>query len=203
MPEQSDYPADFDGRDPSVTRWLVEFEQGDQAAAKRLWEFLRQRLLQSAKKEVDRAPRPTYDEEDVAQSAFHTLCDVIKEDRYSITDRDELWRLAIAITVNKARNRTRHENRIRRGGGFKHADDGNAFLNDLVSREPPADVALIMEEECQRLLSRLQQRDVQLVALLKVEGYTDKEVAGFLGCTRRSVQRRLALIRDLWAEEVA
>jgi DNA-directed RNA polymerase specialized sigma24 family protein len=61
----------------------------------------------------------------------------------------------------------------------------------------------MMQEECQRLLGRLKKRDVQLVALLKVDGYTNEEVANRLGCTRRSVQRRLELIRHIWGEDVA
>ena len=59
----------------------------------------------------------------------------------------------------------------------------------------------MMQEECQLLLTRLEKRDVQLVAVLKVEGYTNEEVAQQLGCSRRAVQRRLNIIRNLWANE--
>jgi DNA-directed RNA polymerase specialized sigma24 family protein len=48
----------------------------------------------------------------------------------------------------------------------------------------------------------LERREVQLVALLRVEGYTNEEIAQQLGCTRRSVQRRINLIREVWAEEI-
>jgi DNA-directed RNA polymerase specialized sigma24 family protein len=44
--------------------------------------------------------------------------------------------------------------------------------------------------------------EIQQVALLKVDGYTNDEIAQQLGCTRRTVQRRLNLIRDVWAEEL-
>ena len=35
----------------------------------------------------------------------------------------------------------------------------------------------------------------------RVEGYTNDEIASKLGCTRRTVQRRLNLIRDLWQRD--
>jgi DNA-directed RNA polymerase specialized sigma24 family protein len=35
-----------------------------------------------------------------------------------------------------------------------------------------------------------------------VEGYTAAEIAGRLRCSQRTVERKLQMIRDLWAEEV-
>jgi DNA-directed RNA polymerase specialized sigma24 family protein len=36
-----------------------------------------------------------------------------------------------------------------------------------------------------------------------VEGYTNEEIAGRLGCVVRSVERKLQRIRILWAEVTA
>jgi DNA-directed RNA polymerase specialized sigma24 family protein len=58
-----------------------------------------------------------------------------------------------------------------------------------------------MAEECQRLLNRLGDRDLQAVALLRLEGYSVEEVADRLGCAPRSVKRKLALIRTVWDKE--
>ena len=60
----------------------------------------------------------------------------------------------------------------------------------------------IMQEECKRLLSLLEKRELKLLALLKVEGYTNQEIAEQLGCSRRTIQRRLDMIRDIWIEEL-
>ena len=188
---------------PSVTRWLHELRQGDEFAAKRLWEFLHKRLLLLARKEVNRGSPTAYDEEDVALSAFSALCHSIQQGSYGeISDRGELWQLLAVIALNKARNKARDENRLRRGGGVSRIQMTNDLLENVASASVDPALATLMQDECQRLLGKLQKREVQMVALLKMEGYTNEEVAQQLGCTRRSVHRRLNLIREIWAEEV-
>src|SRR5262249_20089129 len=49
-----------------------------------------------------------------------------------------------------------------------------------------------------RRLAGLSHQGLRDVAALKVKGYTDEEIARLLRCTRRSVQRKLALIRREW-----
>jgi DNA-directed RNA polymerase specialized sigma24 family protein len=62
-------------------------------------------------------------------------------------------------------------------------------------------LAAIAAEECRRLLELLGDADLRALALAKMEGYTDDEIANQLGCARRTVQRRLRLIRQLWEQE--
>jgi DNA-directed RNA polymerase specialized sigma24 family protein len=40
------------------------------------------------------------------------------------------------------------------------------------------------------------------VASWKLEGYTDEEIAARLGCVTRTVERKLARIRSIWAREM-
>ncbi len=60
----------------------------------------------------------------------------------------------------------------------------------------------MMAEECQRLLEQLDDDGLRTLALAKMEGYSNKEIAGQVGCSVRTVERRLKLIRDTWKEEV-
>ncbi len=182
--------------DPSVTRWLHDLHEGCDVAAQCLWEFLHKRLLGLAQKQLDRKTPVAFDEEDVALSAFDSLCRAIQQGQYEIGDRDELWSLLAVITVNKARRRVRDENRLRRGGG--HTQHDSDVLETLMSAQPDVSTTIMMQEECERLLAMLKRREVQLVALLKVEGYTNEQIASLLGCSRRAVQRRLNIIRRLW-----
>ena len=94
--------------DTSVTRWLHELKKGDDSAARRLWQFLHRRILSVAAQELPVGGSASYDEEDVAQSAFHAFCRAIQQEKYPmIAGRDELWRLLAVVTVNKARDRAR------------------------------------------------------------------------------------------------
>ena len=53
-------------------------------------------------------------------------------------------------------------------------------------------------EEFQRLLARLPSEELRAIALWKMEGHTNAEIAALLGCTTVTVERRLQLIRATW-----
>ena len=188
----------------SVTRLFNDLEsQNCSAAAHELWYFLRRRLVNLSKREIAWAKPTVYDEEDVALSAFSALCEARQAGRYAgVAGRDEIWRLLAVIAINKARKKLTRENRLCRGGDLDRVEGEGLLLESFISSEPAPDFGIAMEEECQRLLGLLKKNELKMVALLKVEGYTNEETAKLLGCTRRAVQRRLVLIRDLWSEEI-
>jgi hypothetical protein len=47
----------------------------------------------------------------------------------------------------------------------------------------------------------LRNHELQAVALWKMEGYTNGEIAGRLACGLRSVGRKLRVIRSVWEKE--
>jgi DNA-directed RNA polymerase specialized sigma24 family protein len=55
--------------------------------------------------------------------------------------------------------------------------------------------------ESERELGNLGDRELQSVALLRMEGCSVEEVAAKLGRAPRSVKRKLALIRTVWEKE--
>ena len=69
--------------------------------------------------------------------------------------------------------------------------------------EPTPELAAQVAEECQRLMEQLGDPTLQNVATWKLEGYTDAEIAARLGCVTRTVERKLARIRGIWASEIA
>jgi RNA polymerase sigma factor (sigma-70 family) len=187
----------------SVTQWIATLRNGDQVAASKLWEFLYYRMRGLAQSVSYTNPR-SYDEDDIANSAIAKLFTSLQNGRFTELDgRDSLWKLAAVITLNKAKNLARSENTARRGAGFilvkKEVDE----LIDLSGPEQDPAVIYMMEEECAKLLGKLQREDVKMVALLKIEGFTNEEIADQLGCTRRSVQRRLNLIREAWSQTLS
>jgi len=199
MSKQNDFSTTSGGQ--SITKWIAALKEGDHFAAQRLWGYLQQRLVTYAQRLVQ-VPPAHYDEEDVALSAFGALCDGLEKGRYSDVDnRTDLWKLLAVIAMNKARKRADHDNRLKRGGGHAKLTDGDAVLNLISSSDPPPDLLMSMQEECQKKLNSLQQEELKLVVMLKIEGYTNEEIAETMGCTRRSIQRRLVLIREIWTED--
>ena len=58
-----------------------------------------------------------------------------------------------------------------------------------------------MTEECARLLACLEDETLGTIALRKLEGYTNEEIARLLGCSLPTVERKLARIRKKWNAE--
>jgi DNA-directed RNA polymerase specialized sigma24 family protein len=196
----------------SVSYWLERLKAGDAAAAQPLWECYFQRLVGLARQKLLGAPRRAADEEDVALSAFDSFCRRAEAGRFPrLHDRDDLWRLLVTLTTHKAVDLRRHEARHKRGsreagaaappspsGSPWEADE----LEQQLSREPTPAFAAQVAEECQRLLGRLTEPSLRAVALAKMEGYTNAEIAAQLGCGLRSIERKLQVIRGLWIEEL-
>ena len=70
-----------------------------------------------------------------------------------------------------------------------------------MGNEPTPEFAAQVAEECQRLLDRLGDAGLREVALMKMEGHTNEEIAAQLNCGLRSVERKLRLIRGVWEQE--
>ena len=59
----------------------------------------------------------------------------------------------------------------------------------------------MVADETAHLLDRLGDATLRQIALWRMEGYTSDEIAGRLGCARRTVARRLDLIRQIWGAD--
>jgi DNA-directed RNA polymerase specialized sigma24 family protein len=191
----------------SVTFWLGRLKAGDPAATQKLWEGYFQRLVRLARGRLQAAPRRAADEEDVALSAFDSFCRGVEQGRFPrLSDRDDLWQLLVLLTARKASNLVRLERRQRRGGGkVRNASaagtDDETALDTLIGREPDPEFAVQVAEECRRLLERLDDPTLQAIAVWKMEGHTNEEIAAKLGRAVGTVERKLQLIRKIWGTE--
>ncbi len=196
---------------PSVTTWLRLLRQGDPDAAEALFRQYFERLADVAHQHLSEVACRAGDGEDIALAALDSFFRGAREGRYpSLRDRHDLWRLLLAIALNKARKATRHEWAVRRGGGHVQAavdlfdvlEDAGADLDRLASADPPPDAVVAFAEECSRLLSLLDD-ELRAVTQARLEGYTEREIAGRRGVAVRTVQRKLRLIRQIWSEPPA
>jgi RNA polymerase sigma factor (sigma-70 family) len=194
-----------------VSVWLEGLKKGEEEAAARLWEHYFRRLVSLARARLRSLKRrAAADEEDVALSAFHDFCQAARKDRYAdLHGRNDLWRVLVVFTANKAKTLLDRERAGRRGGGrvrgesaLEGADgsSGSPGLEGMVGREPEASLSAEMEEKFQRFLARLTDDEAE-VARLKLEGYRTEEIAEQVGLSPATVRRRLVFIRDVLAEE--
>lgn len=194
--------------DESVTLWIDGLRHGDQHSAQQLWERYFSQLVRMAGAKLPRSVRRDFDEEDVALSAFHSVCRGVQDGRFpQLEDRDNLWSLLVVITARKARRRLRSAMTQKRGGGevrgesiflVTNDDEAAAGINHVIGKEPSAEFAAEVSEESERLLSLLPDDAMRQLAILKLEGRSNSEAAERLNCGLRTVERRLGLIRNIW-----
>jgi len=195
----------------SVTNWLVKLQTGDELAAQRLWQRYFQRLVQLARRKLPAASRRVADEEDVAQVAFHSFCRGARAGKYPrLSDRDDLWRLLVVLTANKAVDQIRHGLRKRRGEGkvlgesrLAKARDLRGAMEQMVGREPTPEFAVLVAEQIQQLYNKLRSQRLRDIAQLKLEGYTNEEIAQKIKCSVRDVERKLRAIRTEWQDSLS
>lgn len=196
----------------SITRWIGDLKAGDRAAVQPLWERYFDRLVRLARARLRAARRPSgiADEEDAALSAFDSFCQGIERGRFpDLGGRDDLWRLLVVITARKVLAISRREGRQKRGGGLivtasDHAEgvgDEADLLDRVVGREPSPEFAAMVAEQYRELLEALGDESLRQVAVARMEGFSNIEIAERLGCARRTVARRLDLIRKTWLAE--
>jgi RNA polymerase sigma factor (sigma-70 family) len=196
----------------SVTHWIAALKEGDSAAAQPLWERYYRQLIALARKKFRSASRRAADEEDVVQNAFHSFFRAVGQGRFpQLDDRDSLWRLLVVITANKSLKQLAHETRQKRGGGTaagpmginRIGADDDAALVQFVGAEPTPDFAAQVADECRRLLELLGDESLRQVAVWKMEGYDNHEIADKLACSRRTVAKLEAIRITLGQEPEA
>lgn len=196
----------------SVTRWIASLKAGCPDAAQQLWNRYAARLVELARQKLGDAPRRVADEEDVALSVFHSLCTGAARGNFTqLTDRQDLWCLLIAITRQKVVDQIRRQTRQKRGAGDVRGDsvflaldeDGRpAAFDQLVGDEPTPAFLAAMNEEHERLLGQLRDDTLRKVAVWRMEGYTNAEIAEKLSVAPGTVERKLRLIRNRWSREL-
>jgi DNA-directed RNA polymerase specialized sigma24 family protein len=190
--------------DGSVTRLIGMLKVGDRDAAQRLWEAYFGRLVVLARGRLKNVSRRVADEEDVALSAFESFYRRAEHGQFpKLRDRDDLWQLLFVLTVRKAINLVHYQGRKSRGGGRVQtlADLEGLGADEILGEEPSPELAVQLTEECQRLLDRLGDETLRSVALWKMEGYTNAEIAAKIGCVEQTVERKLRAIRTIWSDE--
>lgn len=190
--------GDFD----SVTAWLDGLRAGDRDAADRLWGRFFSRLVRLARTRLIDDARRAADEEDVALEAMFSFCRAAEEGRLpDLRDRDSLWGLLAGITLHKAADLIRRETAGKRDAR-RAVDLNSGEVAEWADRAPSPEFAAQSADEIARLIGMLGDGQLRRIAIHKLEGMTNAEIADRLGCATPTVERRVRLIRAEWAEAV-
>ncbi len=195
--------------DDEVTLWLERLASGDEDATRQIWNRYIQQMLSFARKRLAAANRRVADEEDLVVSAFCSLCQRVEQGQFpDLKNRASLWRLLTTIIARKATAEIRRKFSEKRGGGkvrgesvFFHVDASctGIGLDNMAGAEPTPEFAAEMVEQCSQLLSCLPD-DCRQIALYKLDGFSNDQVAEKLNVAPRTIERKLASIRSAWQE---
>ena len=190
----------------SMTRLAQDLQSDENAvrqdAATKLWERYSNDLLALASRHLDVNVRRREDEFDVVQDAFKSFCLRHQRGEFHLDNRNELWKLLVTITLCKARNTAEHHAAAKRNYRREAASNGAGTelpdpLAQLGSVAPGPQEMAMFQEQFENLVLGLPE-ELRRIALWKLEGYTNAEIAAKVGCVKRSVIRKSALIRDRW-----
>jgi len=179
-------------------------------SAEEIWNEFFPRMIRLAKRKLADMPCRDFDEEDVAQSAMNSFFkghELSKFDR--LNSKDEMWRLLATITARKAIRQRRRILSQKRGGGDVRGEsvfgnigsgDQSAFvgLADIRDeRKMPENTEQILLT-CEDLLAKLSDDKLRQTAILRLQGYTNQEIADEMNCSVARTKQRLQRIRELW-----
>ncbi|MCC7339391.1 MAG: hypothetical protein IT422_30230 [Pirellulaceae bacterium] len=188
----------------SVTLMLSKLKGGDDVAAQLIWDRFFARVRGLAKSKLGDIPKRTMDEEDVALSAINALYVGARDGRFQkLENRDDLWQILCMITSRKAASAWRKQKTRKEVGesifsGF--SPDAARGIEYIATCEPDDAFLDDLSATGCELLEGMEPR-LREVALLKLQGYKNQEIADKIGRSIKSVERYLSTIRQEWAPE--
>lgn len=184
----------------SFGRLFAQFRDGDQDAARQLYERLYPRLLGIARSILERSPRRNSEPEDAVLSALGSFWRKLEAGQFADDlSGDDLWGLLITMTARKARNHLRHERAAKRGGAKSPESLNDVLLDGLAQDNRPGGEPQLAEiEATANELIDLLPYELRTVAVLKLMEFSHREMAEVLECNERTIQRRVNDIRNAW-----
>ena len=163
----------------NVTGWINQLAASNQQAVEQLWQHVAVRLQEFAAERLDVQTRRHYDEQDAANSAFHSLCCGLSDGRIEAKNRDALWGLLAVITSRKISAQQRYLNRQKRGSGAVSGESGffdlgAAGINEVAGEQQSPDILAEAAESCAQLFDALPEEMMKTIVLLKFQGVTNK-----------------------------
>ncbi len=166
--------------------------EGRPAALRAFVERFSPALERIARRAIQPAMRRRFGPESVAQSVCRTFLRRAGDGQFQLTDPDSMWSLLCAIALTKVRERTRYHRRRRR-----HVDREEpvaaeaADARDVVDPAPTPEELAAFEDTFSSLVASLDDEERQILAR-RLDGRGQAEIASELGCSQRTVRRRLA-----------
>ncbi len=180
----------------SVTQWIEDLRNKDPDATREIWNRFVQQLVRVANRILTNSKCCVSDGEDVVACAFHDFFRRNPDDFGKLVNRNDLWQILVVITERRAIDAIRNETAARRGGPFASVDS----LNYLPGRENAPDIELMLIEEFEKRLELLNSDLLREIAINRMNGMKNHEIAELVDVPLRSVERKVKDIKETWRD---
>ncbi|MEM7783984.1 MAG: ECF-type sigma factor [Planctomycetota bacterium] len=197
LTDEETIDPDLDDEPGSVTVWINDLKnQKSEEALEWLWIRFASRLSAVASKRLKNSKCRINDGESVASEAFAEFFSKSPEDFEKLVNREDLWQILTMIAERRAIDAIRHENTKKLGGDHTIQDD--APLNFVPGKTSSPDMELILVEAVNERLSMLKKPIQRQLAVMRMEGHSNVEIAKRMGIKPSSVDSELKSIRRIW-----
>ncbi len=190
----------------SVSIMISRLKHEDPNAAGEIWQRFFTRLLPLARARLKALPDQAVDEEDVLVSVFERFFRAVGENRFAqLNDRDDLWQFLMMLIDRKVAEHYRRSHTQKRGGGKvaslgNLADSSIGEIRELADQAPSPEFIAAFNENLALAMAKLHDDTIREVAIMRLEGYENREIAQRLQIGLSSVERKLRLIREVWQD---
>jgi RNA polymerase sigma-70 factor (ECF subfamily) len=183
--------------EPSFEELMVRLRQGDEEAARHIFQEYAERLIALARSRLGQRLRQKVDPEDVLQSVYRSFFTRHARGQLQLDGWDGLWGLLTIITLRKCGRWVERFTSQKRSMAAEVALGGDADSSawEAVARDPTPVEAAILAETVEDLIQGLEGRERDIVTL-GLQGCTVAEISAQVGRTRRTVQRVLKRVQD-------
>ena len=194
----------LDNPEGSVTYYMNQLRQGNRDGADELWQRFYSRLVRLAYNRMNSKFRRVTSEEDVASIAIAECFKSLEEGRFpELAGRDDLWARLAQITERRALNEIRRQTSQKAGGGevlgesvFLQADESSPQgIDAIAGKVPTPEYVDQLSITVTELLSGLPDQ-LRRIAIMKMQGYTNREISEEVKVSIATVERKLAALRD-------
>jgi RNA polymerase sigma-70 factor (ECF subfamily) len=177
---------------------LQAWRADDQEAARQLVDRYLDRLVALARRRLSQRLASRVDAEDVVQSVFRTFFHRAKEGKFQIKDQDDLCKLLMRITVHKVLKQVEHHTAGKRDPHLE-TEQGNRSLermHELLAKEPTPEAEVLFLDQLEHLMSELRPQERKILEM-RMQGYSNEEIASELGIYDRKIRRVIERVRGL------
>jgi len=179
-------------RRPSDGSLLRLIRQGDQDAAKALYERYADRLRLLVRSRCSTALARRLEVDDIVQSVFRRFFRRVNEGDYKVPPGEELWGLLLVITLNKIRSEETYHRADKRDVRLTVGADVAEWLPDNTTEDQIA--CTVLQLTIDEALKQLPDA-VRSILELRVQGYEVADIAHQVGRSKRTVERTLQELR--------